>query len=69
MPIEEMVNPCLECSILYYQVPWFDPHMSCLLQIFQSLCLVDVNKAIKYERPGDCLAQDIKSFNEKTTPP
>ncbi len=58
---EEMVNPCLECLILYYQVPCLI-RTSVVLQIFQSLCLADVNKAIKYKRPGNCLAQDIKSF-------
>ncbi len=38
---------------------WFDPHIRCLLQIFQSLCLADINKAIN-------LVQDMRSFNEKT---
>ncbi len=58
MLIEEVVNPCPEYLILYYQVPCFDPHIGCLLQIFQLLFLADVNKAIKYKH-GDCLAQDM----------
>ncbi len=65
MSIEETVNPCLEYLILYYQFPCFDPHICCLLQIFQSLWLADINKAVKYERPGDCLVQDMRSFNER----
>ncbi len=62
-----MVNSCLECLIGCYQVHVWPT--SVVLQIFQLLCLADVNKAIKYERPGDCLAQDIKSFDEKIAPP
>ncbi len=44
-------------------------HTSVVLQIFQLLCLADVNKVIKYERPGDCLTHNIKSFNGKILGP
>ncbi len=66
MSINEVVNPCLEYLILYYQFPCFDVHICCLTQIFRTLCLADVNKAIKYERPDDCFNKAIKSLMEKS---
>ncbi len=61
---EEMVNSCLECLIVYYQF-----HVLTHTSVVPKYSLADVNKAIKYERPCDCLSQDIKSFNEKIAPP